>query len=535
MKSLCIFALFAIVFPFYSSAQFLDDSLQTCFVCNASGNQSNVSAFGDGDGGTYSFWIDHRQGINDGCIYAQHLDSLGNEFWQNNGKLLYHANNKKIWNMKATPWRNGILLAWVEGTNGGDTLLCDYYNFNGHSNWNHPEVISYKDSSVLYVGYNNLDILPNDTGATVAYNLTVLGGSTYFSFNQIDQNGRLRWLINSNLYSGNGYYYSTADDHHNGFYVTASGGGPGATITIGHFDIDGNLTTPGPVDLTSIGGGRGNDEWKLACDDDSNAYITWVNNPGGNVILVKIQPDGTLPFSSGGVQMVCDITSGNINPDIFIAYDTIYVTWADPRNQLPGGYQVYMQKFDANGNAQWNYGGIQVSPFTGSLPFPKVTVAGNDVVAFFLAGGAFRSQRVFPNGGLQWPYYGIAMNMVDIPYLGDYRLVPAGDGAVTAIWAEASGDICAGRMRLNGTLTNILQHHALSLSAYPNPASSSIRISSNNFSGHFSTLLIYDYDGRLAYREENFTGDFSVNVDAFSSGLYCADINGEKIKFSVSH
>ncbi|MBL0340857.1 MAG: hypothetical protein IPP71_07990 [Bacteroidetes bacterium] len=44
------------------SAQFNSDSSQTFFVCNATGVQNSVSAFGDSNGGTYSFWIDKRIG-----------------------------------------------------------------------------------------------------------------------------------------------------------------------------------------------------------------------------------------------------------------------------------------------------------------------------------------------------------------------------------------------------------------------------------------------------------------------------------------
>src|SRR5436853_2986015 len=104
-----------IALPFISLSQFIADSSQTYFVCNASGSQSSVSAFTDGNGGTYSFWIDKRNGTSGTAIYGQRMDSLGNPYWQANGKLFYQENAKEVWLMKAVAWQSGFLMAWVQG------------------------------------------------------------------------------------------------------------------------------------------------------------------------------------------------------------------------------------------------------------------------------------------------------------------------------------------------------------------------------------------------------------------------------------
>jgi hypothetical protein len=84
------------------------------FVCNATGAQSSVSSFGDGFGGTYSFWLDKRNGLTGTAIYGQHMDSLGTPEWAANGQLFFQENAKEVWLMKAIAWQNGILLSWVK-------------------------------------------------------------------------------------------------------------------------------------------------------------------------------------------------------------------------------------------------------------------------------------------------------------------------------------------------------------------------------------------------------------------------------------
>ncbi len=93
-SALLIFSFISI----HANAQFSDDSAKTFFVCNAAGTQETVSAFGDASGGTYSFWIDKRNGNAGTAIYGQHLDSLGVPQWTVNGKSLYQG----------TVWKSGI-------------------------------------------------------------------------------------------------------------------------------------------------------------------------------------------------------------------------------------------------------------------------------------------------------------------------------------------------------------------------------------------------------------------------------------------
>ncbi|MBK6446193.1 MAG: T9SS type A sorting domain-containing protein [Bacteroidetes bacterium] len=523
-KLLHVIAIFLFSCSSYiASAQFNSDSSQTYFVCNATGAQSSVSSFGDGFGGTYSFWLDKRNGLTGTAIYGQHMDSLGNPEWAANGQLFFQENAKEVWLMKAIAWQNGILLSWVQGGFGigGDTLYCNYYDANGSSQWAQPVVVGNKQGNIIYVSIDNLDIFPNDSGATVTFGLTQSGGSTYFSYNRIDFNGNLRWPLDSTAYYGNGYYYQTASDNFGGFYIAASTGGIGTHIYVGHIDFDGNSTISSPVDICGTVGGRNNSPWKVVCDSDTNAYVIWANNPSLDISLTKIEPDGTLSW--GGPITVCSASGTQENPDMIMHDGSIYAIWNDGR---PGAnfYYIYMQKLDTSGTAQWSPDGILLSDLPSNSPSPKVVGAGSNVVGTYIVNSTFRAQQVRPDSSLVWHTNGVVINVNNLPYYADYNLVSSTTGSVTAIWKENGDNICATRVQPNGILTTIPSRNNKSFALYPNPVSHQLILSVENCSIGDYNIRIYNSTGAEVFTcsEKNSFSEFSriISVTDFPAGLY---------------
>jgi len=511
-----------------ASAQFIADSSKTYFVCNSTGIQSNVSAFSDANGGTYSFWIDKRNGAAGTAIYGQHLDSLGVPLWASNGKLFYQENAKEVWIMKAVAWQNGILISWVQGGFGvgGDTLFCNYYNADGVSQWTKPTVIANKQGNIIYVGIDNLDVYPNDVGATVTYGVTYNGGSNAFSFNRIDFTGTPHWPLNNFSYAGNGYYYHTGNDNHNGFYVATSTGGLGTHIFLGHFDLEGNLTIPVPVDVCGTAGGRGNSEWKVVCDADSNGYIVWASTTNANISITKIKPNGKLAWSNA--KQICSAAGTQEYPDVIINKDTIYAVWSDGRPGCIGNYDIYMQKLDTAGNSLWTPNGIVLSHLNSYLPYAKLAMAGNNVVATYLVNSGFRGQQIEPDSSISWNKNGVVVNVKNTPFYGDYQLVSSVKGSVTAIWKEVEGNICAARIRPVGTFTGITKHEETILSVFPNPACDEIFINGNYLNQSSTSFSIYNSTGNRVYfsKEKNISGYHSktISVKDFQPGIYTVKI-----------
>ena len=317
------------------------------------------------------------------------------------------------------------------------------------------------------------------------------------------------------IYQGIGYYYHTGYDKHNGFYVATTTGGLGTPIYMGHFDVHGNLTIPTPVDITGTAGGRGNSQWKVLCDNDTNAYIIWASYTNNDISISKIKPNGTLPWANA--KQICAAAGQQDVPDVLMKGDTIYAIWDDGR---PGaiGYDIYMQKIDTAGNMLWSTDGILLSNVASYIPYPKMAVSGANIISTYLVGGKLRAQQLRPDSSSVWYQPGVAVNVPDNPFYGDYQLVSAADGAVTIIWRSVNDDICAARIRRNGTLTNITSiQQNNSFAIFPNPATDNVNIQCN----HKNVLIsIYNNSGALVYQTKNMSESYGRII--FSTYSYPA-------------
>ncbi len=437
--------------------------------------------------------------------------------------------------MKAIAWQSGILICWYQGRfgQGGDTLNCNYYNLNGVSQWAQPTVAGNRQGSIIYVGTDNLDVYPNDSGATVTFELTESGGNNYFSFNRIDFSGNLRWPLDTFNYQGNGDYYDTGDDHHGGFYVATSTGGLGTDIYMGHFDFSGNLTIPTPIDISTGQGGRDEGRWKVLVGSDTAAYIVWRSSINNNISIAKIRLDGTLPW--GDAKPICMAAGYQDYPDAMIAGDTIYAVWDDGR---PGttGYDIYMQKLDTAGNSFWTIDGIRLSHLSSYLPYPKLAASGNNVVATYEVNDGYRAQLVRPDSSTVWYQNGIVVNTNNPPFYDDYALVSSADGSVTSIWQETLSNICAARIRPDGILTAISEPMENTVRLFPNPAAGqfSLQIKGNDYAK--AVISIYNAMGEIVLQKKNpdeTSGIITVSTKSFSAGVYYVKVTGRNYNSCV--
>jgi hypothetical protein len=506
-------------------AQFPTTPDQTFFVCNATGVQAGVHAFNDNGDGYYACWIDRRDGNNGAAIYAQHLDSAGRPLWGTNGKKLYQTAGKEVWKMAVVPWREGMLVAWIQGPSGsgGDTLFCNYYDRDGAALWQNPTLISSKNqsASIIYVGTDHLNIFPNDSGATITYGLTLLGGSVCFSMNRVDGSGNLRWPMNDFKYTGHGYYYSVCSDHYGGLYLAASTGGIGAHIYVQHFDLQRNLLfPPEEVDVSQSAGGR-NIAWTILCDADTNAYVVWDNNSPGDIVVAKVAPSGHLAWPSD-YRSICNAPGTQLNVHAILYNNHLYATWSDGR-PAAANYYVYLQKLDTAGNALWTPNGVQLSNLNSYSPNPKVAPAGDNVVAAYQVSPGFLAQQLRPDSIAVWPVNGIPVHSgVNLPFYEKYELVTAPDGTVAAFWETTSGDICAAKIRqasVSGGV-DVSTESTFDISYNPDARRLSLTLP---LSLQNASVSVVDLNGREMFGQEHIdagTSDLSLNVRGWSAGVY---------------
>jgi len=140
--------------------------------------------------------------------------------------------------------------------------------------------------------------------------------------------------------------------------------------------------------------------------------------------------------------IVSDIAGGNTQPKIVPAPDGgFYVSWFSDT----GGFDIYLQRLDAGGNALWPHNGILVADRDYGFTYDyglAVDADGNAFVAFnCCASGAdehIAVSKVNPDGTLAWGAGGIALSTAGEGVYNAY-VTAASDGNVVVAWSADNG------------------------------------------------------------------------------------------------
>ncbi|WP_210516080.1 T9SS type A sorting domain-containing protein [Hymenobacter terricola] len=436
------------------------------------------------------------------------------------------------------PWRGGLLLAWVQGAFGigGDSVRCQFYDAAGTAQWSTPTLIAaYSRPAIIYESEDALNVMPNDSGATVTHALSVNGGGARFTFNRVNANGVRRWPMNlQQVYVAPvgifpSDYYRTISDGGNGFYMVASAGGFGSPIYAQHFTLQG--TAWGAFTTISAGGasGRGSD-WHLVRDPAGNLYVVWTSN-AGDPLVSKVLPTGTPGWAAPGYVSLTTNLSFQSLPDALWYNNALWVVWNDDIPPASNAFQ-YMQKVDAAGTLAWPATGVLVNNLPAFTPYPRLAASDNgSVMAFYVttysAGTGLRAQKIRPDATLAFPVNGVALHTVDPDRLASVDSAPVTqpNGSVQFFWASAGAaptgqDVCAGRMQNAGTLLSTERAaEAAGFDVFPNPATSELRVRLP-LGATARQLRLYDALGRpvRAYAEAGPAAALSLR--GLPAGLY---------------
>jgi flagellar hook capping protein FlgD len=278
-----------------------------------------------------------------------------------------------------------------------------------------------------------------------------------------------------------------------------------AGTTAGPSDIYAQrVTSAGTVAWTTNGiavaSGPANEFQPAACSDGAGGVmVVWADNRDGpnyyDVFAQRLDGSGASLWTAGGARIYTD-AAGNLQDQVtpFIVADGsggAFLAWSDYRNAgLNHGSDVFAQKINSSGAAQWGADGVAVAATTNSEAGPRVVLDGaggvfvgwtspggvlqhltgagaalwlangvrpasavgnaDDIIADAIGGCYFgtasRLGRFLPNGNPVWPrYYQVAASIHDV--LGDEggwadltfdRLPPDIGVAAGTIWSDVT-------------------------------------------------------------------------------------------------
>ena len=208
---------------------------------------------------------------------------------------------------------------------------------------------------------------------------------------------------------------------------------------------------------------------RLVSDDSAGVIIVWSDNRNGNtdIYAQRILPDGTAAWATNGIE-VCTNTSYQYTPQLVKdGYGGSIIIWKDQR---AGKYQIYMQRLNRSGAAQWTTNGLLLfseynSQYIADLGNPEYTTNiisdGNHGAIIMWKGYYYKysayAQKIDEDGNSKWN----SGNPVKIYETGSfdvsYPSISAGENGESFVSfylqaADYSTDIYIQKLDSNGSL-----------------------------------------------------------------------------------
>ncbi|MBJ6801969.1 RCC1 domain-containing protein [Geomonas propionica] len=369
----------------------------------------------DGNGG---FFVAYADGLNAGenanrNIKLQHVDGAGTLLWGNAGIGITQIAGTQGGNGQTEPriaadGSGGVVIAWLDSAAG--RVKLQRVDATGAALWPAGGVTA-------------------TVAASAQFEMMMAGDGQGGAFVSWTDRRRPFWDIYAQHIDGNGNRQWTAD----------------------------GLMINTPLPLT---GGFGAN---VVSDGAGGAIIAWrdfrnfVYHPGINymtlsdIFAVRLNAAGQHLWDPAGVPVVTGLVAGTSsyvpgwNPaQVTMAADEAggaIFTWHDARStDYYGGWDIYAQRLDAQGNAAWQANGVPVSTGRFSQISPAVAADG-DGGAFFawMDGGSgdwdIYTQHVNRAGTPQWSSQGVWVQSWQGNQIYPY-LVPLAGGRVAVTWDD---------------------------------------------------------------------------------------------------
>ncbi len=533
------------------AAQWSGDPKVNNPICLALRPQTRPKVVTDGAGGAIFTWKDYRKDAGGGTdtteIYAQRINASGSVQWAVNGVSISTAISQA--SQIVSDDAGGAIISWIDFRSGNAIDFADVYaqriNASGIAQWP-PNGVPICTNPLRQV---NGPIVSDGAGGAIIMWMDDRNGfsSRDVYAQRINTSGVVQW-------PANGVAICTATNDQ----VVADGpgaisdGAGGAIITWSDFrngtdnDIFAQrINASGVVQWTTDGvaictATNNQGSAIIASDGAGGAIITWTDaRSGADIYAQRINASGVVQWTTNGVaictapifQTFSTITSDGVGGAI--------ITWQDYRNGTD--YDIYAQRVNASGVAQWATNGVAMCTATNIQLEPAIVGDGTD--GAIITWRDYRSgtnydiyvQYVNASGVAQWTANGLAMctasNSQSYP-----AMVSDNVGGAIVAWkdlrnGDANADIYASHANQNGTLTAVQDAagekptNIFLEQNYPNPFNSTSTIRFQIPSSGFVLLIVHDVMGKevaTLISEQMKAGTYTKQFDAnnLTSGVY---------------
>ena len=314
----------------------------------------------DDSGGAIIAWQDSR--LSDHDIYAQRINSTGNFQWTTNDRPICTTSEDQDDPKLISDGAGGAFIVWEDWRTSPNDIYGQHINSSGDAQWTPNGVPICTASDNQY----HPEICSDGKGGIIVTWEDWRIGAEGIYVQRLNSTGDRQW-------TENGVAICTISDYHDNPQICSDGNG-GAIITWYHFNFTdweadvrvqrvnstGHtqwITNGTPICLVS--GERWDPE--IMSDDSGGAFIFWPegrDNGDENIYGQRLNSTGNAQWSTDGVP-ICTVNSFKVDPKI--CNDTaggVIVTWLDNRNGVD--YDIYAQRVNSTGQIKWDPNGVPI-------------------------------------------------------------------------------------------------------------------------------------------------------------------------------
>ncbi|MBL7873158.1 MAG: T9SS type A sorting domain-containing protein [Cyclobacteriaceae bacterium] len=367
---------------FHSHAQWAIDAAINNPVSTATNAQRFSQSISDGSGGIIIVWEDYRDGAAD--IYAQKLNAAGERQWvvsgSSNGIAISTANGQQEKPVITSDGGGGAIIAWQDLRSGNYDIYAQRINATGVTQWTADGVVI----SATTLNQINPKISNGPSGsANIVWedNRSGFAGTDYDIYAQrINGSGVVQWTSNGVALCAAIGVQSTAT-------VTSLGFGAEVGILVAWQDsrtadqdiyaqaININGVILWAANGVAVAAATGAQfKPSIAYDGNSSSHggiITWEDYRSGNadVYAQRLNISGTAQWTANGVA-IGSATGNQTKPKLVrIGTGEAIISWEDTRN---GNADIFAQHVSATGVVQWTANGVGACVTTGDQTNPQL-------------------------------------------------------------------------------------------------------------------------------------------------------------------